>query len=961
MALQHLRSGTANKRPIPTVMSAGQIAINTNETSPGLFFKDSNGDLVKVGPVHIGTTAPNSSPDSVAATALVTGTVYQILTVGTSDFTLVGASANTVGTIFTATGTTTGDGTVSGQQGVEKGEMWLDTTSGSYILKVYDGAAWRSQEFSGDFGSQDISTTGDISAGGNITSDTLQVDGTSSRIGGTSSSIGQSLSVEYSADHENIIAVTGADVTSEYLGLGITSGAAMISAGGVNATSTDLVFRTANAGTQANRVWFKADGKAGIGTSSPGTKLEVSDTAALAYPLSATGDTTATNPQHFQIHVNETSGYARLGLDGGGIGTLGGSDDHYLISYGANHTDNGDLALKNNNSSGKLAFYTAYGEVAYMSSSGVTRFNTTVECRGALDLADNNTLRFGSSDDVRIQYDTNNWLYVDFVTGNGIIFRDNGTDNIRLEDSGIFRPTTDGSCSIGTTDVRWANGYFDELAVTGNLYVRGNLDLLDNDKLLIGSSDDMQLYHNGTNSYIDNNKAHLYIRNNVNDDDGGNIYIQAKSGENSIVCNDDSSVVLYNNGTACLSTSSAEVTGSVAIYADLIPTSDNQGNVGTSGRTWANGRFTSLTIDSTLSVRGAIDLADGDVLRMGSSDDWTVTYNSNGWNYINQKQNGIIFQDNGTARMRLEDNGIFRPETTNTGTIGSSSYYWSNGYFQSFNVSGTLAVRGAIDLADNDILRLGSGDDAEFFVNGSHLYLDLNSGIGNFYIRDGSTTRFTFNDNGSFTATSGITAGGTATFNGSTSFNSSSNVFAQGAWAKFGSFSNTFPGVANTNVGGLIENSSSGASGFFSRSSATGLFLNRNNDGTLQELKRSGTTRGTIAINSNVCSFNNLSDYRTKENISTMAGSAERLLAIQPRTFNFIEFPEKQVEGFVAHELQEVVPMAVTGEKDAIDDNGDPVYQMVDQSKLIPLLTSALQEAINKINDLEARLTAAGL
>ena len=63
-----------------------------------------------------------------------------------------------------------------------------------------------------------------------------------------------------------------------------------------------------------------------------------------------------------------------------------------------------------------------------------------------------------------------------------------------------------------------------------------------------------------------------------------------------------------------------------------------------------------------------------------------------------------------------------------------------------------------IDLADNDILRLGSGDDAEFFVNGSHLYLDLNSGIGNFYIRDGSTTRYTFNDNGNFTATGNVTA-----------------------------------------------------------------------------------------------------------------------------------------------------------------------------------------------------------
>ena len=143
MALQHLRSGTANKRPIPTAMSDGQLAVNTNLASPGLFFKDSNGDLVKAGPVHVGTTAPNASPASTAATALVANTVYQILTVGTSDFTAVGASANTVGTVFTATGTTTGTGTVSGQQGNEKGEQWLDTTNSLYVMKVYDGTGWR--------------------------------------------------------------------------------------------------------------------------------------------------------------------------------------------------------------------------------------------------------------------------------------------------------------------------------------------------------------------------------------------------------------------------------------------------------------------------------------------------------------------------------------------------------------------------------------------------------------------------------------------------------------------------------------------------------------------------------------------------------------------------------------------------------------------------------------------------
>jgi hypothetical protein len=65
---------------------------------------------------------------------------------------------------------------------------------------------------------------------------------------------------------------------------------------------------------------------------------------------------------------------------------------------------------------------------------------------------------------------------------------------------------------------------------------------------------------------------------------------------------------------------------------------------------------------------------------------------------------------------------------------------------------------GHIRMYDNKHIRFGSGGDAEFFCNGAHMYIDLNSGIGNLYIRDGSTTRYTFDDNGSFTATGNITA-----------------------------------------------------------------------------------------------------------------------------------------------------------------------------------------------------------
>ena len=158
MALQHLRSSHCNKRPIPTQLSAGQIAVNTNEASPGCSSRTAT-VIWSDWPCTRCTSAPNSSPASTAATALVSGTVYQILTVGTTDFTAIGASANTVGTVFTATGAGTGTGTVSGQQGNEKGEQWLDTTGGAYDLKIYDGSAWRSQ--AGEF----VNHTGDTMTG----------------------------------------------------------------------------------------------------------------------------------------------------------------------------------------------------------------------------------------------------------------------------------------------------------------------------------------------------------------------------------------------------------------------------------------------------------------------------------------------------------------------------------------------------------------------------------------------------------------------------------------------------------------------------------------------------------------------------------------------------------------------------------------------------------------------------
>ena len=120
----------------------------------------------------------------------------------------------------------------------------------------------------------------------------------------------------------------------------------------------------------------------------------------------------------------------------------------------------------------------------------------------------------------------------------------------------------------------------------------------------------------------------------------------------------------------------------------------------------------------------------------------------------------------------------------------------------------------------------------------------------------------------------------------------------------------------------------------------------------------SGAVCGSIAQGTSNTSYNTSSDYRLKENVTPLAGAADRLAQIPVHRFNFIADPDKTVDGFLAHEVQAFVPEAVTGEKDAVDKDGKPVYQGIDQNKLTPLLTAALQEALQKIEALEARITA---
>jgi hypothetical protein len=117
------------------------------------------------------------------------------------------------------------------------------------------------------------------------------------------------------------------------------------------------------------------------------------------------------------------------------------------------------------------------------------------------------------------------------------------------------------------------------------------------------------------------------------------------------------------------------------------------------------------------------------------------------------------------------------------------------------------------------------------------------------------------------------------------------------------------------------------------------------------------TQRGQITCSSSGTLYTSVSDYRLKENISPMVNALSKVVLLNPVSYTW-KSDNVSGQGFIAHELQAVIPEAVTGEKDAVDAEGNPVYQGIDTSFLVATLTAAIQEQQALIENLTTRLAA---
>jgi hypothetical protein len=355
---------------------------------------------------------------------------------------------------------------------------------------------------------------------------------------------------------------------------------------------------------------------------------------------------------------------------------------------------------------------------------------------------------------------------------------------------------------------------------------------------------------------------------------------------------------------------------------------------------------------------------------------------------------GAHFYANGNAGTYrgyvIQSGGVNRWELSAEGTAENGSNSGANLFLNMFNDDGTVAATPLYipRNSGNVLIRTESDDGSNVLQIGgpARAYGTFTAGAS------GNKTAWITSDSGAgYFQTTGEAVIGSTESNTYTALISSNverfRIEANGN-VNFGGGQGTSQYNGQGSTGAHFE--PSGVIAIQSAASATNFWLSKASgytNNTFMIFANNGPTVGSVTTDGNSVSFNTTSDYRLKENVIPLADGIERLMTAKPSRFNFIADADKTtVDGFLAHEIAEVVPNAVSGEKDAIEyypvfrdgydpDNVQPddvievdtviIPQLVDNTKLVPLLTAAIQDvytALQASNDriaaLEAKLAA---
>ena len=654
---------------------------------------------------------------------------------------------------------------------------------------------------------------------------------------------------------------------------------------------------------------------------------------------------------------------------------------------------------------------------------GSKKFETTsggVDVTGSLSVANHITipdqasgvgkLKLGDGVDFQLYHNgshsvienrTGNLIF--YITSTGEVaakFIPNGAVELYHDNSKKFETTSTGATLTGTL-----------LATT--------IDIPDSGYLRLGTGDDLQIYHNGSGSFIDAYTTDLEIRN-------SNTELMAEFRLNN-------AVDLYYDGTKRLSTHSqgAIVNGHTLYIRGASGEDARLFFIANDSASYNDHYSLNVAATGAFAIQTEVNANQFENLITATQNGNVELYYDNSKKFETTSagvtvSGDLTFSDSAANDIHLRGGKIYGddgalPAFTIQNTSGNSNHSKivigdnfgnDNGGITFYGAGSSttdvkLRIRGTTDtveISDNHKFVCGDGSDLQIFHDGSHS--NINNATGNLRLqcdalrvnsqdnnesiiradKDGAVELYHDNFLRLSTETNGITVtseGNTPVVQWEGASNNAvgkidcDQVSPTTSHMRFYTENNGGLGervrlkhnnaimincTSNPTINAegyvnlIVDN---GRDGFNIRHNHSGNCVNlwrANGDGGLIHFYRGNSSQnavGSISVNSSSTNYGSGSDYRLKENVTPISDGITRLKTLKPSRFNFIADPETTVDGFLAHEVT-AVPEAIIGTKDEVDSKGNPVYQCIDQSKIVPLLVAAVQELIAKVEILEA-------
>ena len=354
-------------------------------------------------------------------------------------------------------------------------------------------------------------------------------------------------------------------------------------------------------------------------------------------------------------------------------------------------------------------------------------------------------------------------------------------------------------------------------------------------------------------------------------------------------------------------------------------------------------------------LTGDLSFGDNDKAKFGAGDDLQI-YHDGSHSYVADAGGGSLILSTNGSTVSINTDGpenmaVFRKDSSVDLFHNNSKKFETTSTGATIRGDGDtiLLLNTASDAGDKSLIRFGDNDDADAG------YIDYDHGTNALAFGVNASERMRIDASGNVLV-------------GQTSFDNITD---------------------GTGTGVALQGGGNGTVWATRTNDAQALFTRLGTNGDMVVLRKGSTGVGSISTNGSSTSYNTSSDYRLKENVVDLTGASARVNQLDVRRFNFIaDDTNTLVDGFLAHEVATVVPEAVTGTHDGMmdeeyevtpaveatyDDDGNeltaaveavmgtrsvPDYQGIDQSKLVPLLTAALQEALTEIASLKTRVEA---